>query len=173
MAISNIQTSDPAALAYLLNDTLFRIPEGEQQPIPDNPEDRERQPARFAYYGGNNRRYLFLTEDEQHEWMSPAALEALSKTLAALKLSVADIALLNLGKLPAMPSGAQLISFFKPKVAILLGTSESLFVPDCPVGESVTDETGLTVFRTDSFDALLVDAEKKRQFWTAIKKLLT
>jgi len=147
----SLHTTDPLALRYLMTETIFGM---------DEPTVPGVAP-RFSYYGGNKRNYLFLTHETRYEWMSESALEAFAKTLAALKLSVDDVAVLNVGKLPAVPAKSDLIAFFRPKVVVTLGAA---------LPWDATD--GLTVFEAHSFDEMLVDAEKKRLFWATIKTLL-
>jgi len=137
-----------------MTETIFGIDETEPEALPDTE-------PRFSFYGGNKQNYLFLTQDTQCEWMSVAALDAFTKTLAALKLTPEDIAVLNIEKLGEVPSQSDLIAFFNPKVVIALGAS-------LPWDES----GGIRVFKTHSFDDMLIDAEKKRVFWTTIKTLL-
>lgn len=146
----SLHTMDPVALRYLMTETIFGIDE----PAPG-------RSLQFSFYGGNRRNYLFLTHEIQHEWMSAAALDAFVKTLSALKLSLDDIAVLNMGKLPEIPAKTELIAFFNPKVIVALGA---------PLPWDESDD--FTVFKTYSFDEMLADAEKKRIFWTAIKTLL-
>ncbi|WP_262248453.1 hypothetical protein [Parapedobacter soli] len=132
---------------------------------PEAPEtEAVRKPdsvPQFSFYGQNKREYLFLTDEQQHEWMSEPAMDAFVKTLAALKLTVDDVAVLNLAKLKEPPLIDHLTSVFKPKVVVNLGTS--LAWPE---------QGGVKVFHTSTFDAMLADAEKKRVFWTTIKMLL-
>ncbi|WP_257657962.1 hypothetical protein [Parapedobacter lycopersici] len=168
MALSNIQTADPTALGCLLNETIFGIAEAR----PDGGVDHETESPHFVFYGENKRRYLFLVEDRHHEWMSAPALDAFSRTLAALKLSVGDIALLNLARLPEVPKKTQLTAFFQPRAVVLLGAPPAVFGLDPGVSGQVVDSDGLPVLRTAAFDELLTNDEKKRQFWTAIKQLL-
>lgn len=171
MASSNIQTADPTALGYLLNETIFGIAEA-RLPGPDGGGDPETESPHFAFYGENKRRYLFLVEDRHHEWMSVPALDAFSRTLAALKLSADDIALLNLARLPEVPPKTQLTAFFQPRAVVLLGAPPAVFGLEPGVSGQVVDSDGLPVLRTAAFDELLTNDEKKRQFWTAIKQLL-
>lgn len=164
MRESSLHTVDPTALRYLMTETIFGIDE----PMTDSSDRHSAAPSaapsvslQFSYYGANKRNYLFLTHEPQHEWMSAAALDAFTKTLAALKLSMDDIALLNVGKLSKIPAKTDLITFFKSRIVVALG-----------VPLSWDESDGLTVFKTYSFDEMLVDAEKKRLFWATIKTLL-
>ena len=151
---SSMLTGDPVALRYLMTETIFGIGE----PLDATPEDTTPQ---FSYYGGNRRHFLFLTHDPQNKWMSAAALDAFSKTLGALKLSADDVAVLNMAAFPVVPAVADLVAFFKPKVIVALGATLS-----------GAPSEGVEVFNTHSFDEMLVDAEKKRAFWTTVKTLL-
>jgi hypothetical protein len=164
MPTASINTADPIALRAFMTETIFGV-EGQAITEADKgliqPVSNPKPVAQFSFYGKNQRHYLFLTREEQHEWMPVAALEAFTKTLAALKLTIDDIAVLNVAKLPEMPTADAICAFFKPKVVVLLGAS--LVWPE---------QQDLTVFRTHSFDEMLTDAEKKRIFWTTIKTLL-
>lgn len=169
MSRSAINTTDPVALRYLMTEAVFDVGDGAMtagaEAPPEAPETegvRKPDPApQFTFYGKNKREYLFLTDEKQHEWMSEPAMDAFVKTLAALKLTVDDVAVLNLAKLKEPPLVHHLTLFFKPKVVVNLGTS--LAWPE---------KDGMKVFHTNAFDAMLSDAEKKRVFWTTIKTLL-
>lgn len=132
---------------------------------PEAPEtEAVRKPdpvPQFSFYGKNKREYLFLTDEKQHEWMSEPAMDAFVKTLAALKLAVDDVAVLNLAKLKEPPLVGHLTLVFKPKVVINLGTSFTW-----------PEQDGVKVFHASTFDVMLADAEKKRVFWATIKTLL-
>jgi len=160
----SLHTTNPVALRHLMTETIFGIEEPENasgNPEASVPKTTSGLSLPFAYHGGNKRNLLFLTHETLYEWMSAAALDAFTKTLAALKLSMDDIALLNVGKLSEIPEKSHLLAFFNPKVVVALGVS-------LPWNES----DDLVVFKTYSFDEMLVDAEKKRVFWTTIKTLL-
>lgn len=169
MSLSEINTADPIALRYLMTETIFgvearSISEAGETPkeSPEAESTSKLEPTpHFPFYGKNKRKYLFLIEEQRHEWMSEAAMDAFIKTLAALKLAGDDVALLNLAKLVAPPSVDQLTLFFKPRVVVNLGTSFGW-----------SDQDGATLVQTYSFDEMLADAEKKRLFWTKIKTLM-
>ncbi|MEC3878903.1 hypothetical protein [Parapedobacter sp. 10938] len=152
MSLPTLNTVDPIALRYLMTETVFDAP-AEPAPQPAAPS--------FVCFGQNKRNYLFLTDEKQHEWMPEADMDAFIKTLAALELAEADVALLNLARLAVSPSVDQLMSFFKPQVVVNLGTPFAW-----------PEQDGLHVFHTHAFGEMLADAEKKRVFWTTIKRLL-
>ena len=159
-----------------MTETVFGVGNGEVKAVKDTvaapvdvspvskpePVEIESAAPSFMFLGQNKRNYLFLTDERQHDWMSEAAMDAFVKTLAALKFTMDDVALLNVAKLQEPPSFDDLALFFKPKVVVSLGVS--LRWPE---------REDITVFRTDTFDAMIADAEKKRTFWATIKTLLT
>ncbi|WP_353124717.1 hypothetical protein [Parapedobacter pyrenivorans] len=163
---AKINTSDPIALRYLMTETIFDVAHNAINAVEPPAREAEflgepKQVPRFSFCGQNQRNYLFLTQDRQNEWMSGTAMDAFIKTLAALKLTMDDVAVLNLARLTEAPSVGDLSLFFKPKVVVSLGAS--LVWPE---------QQGIIVFPTHSFDEMLTDAEKKRVFWTTIKTLL-
>ncbi|MGV3763888.1 hypothetical protein [Parapedobacter sp.] len=166
MSQSTINTVDPIALRYLMTEALFAVDGNAAEALAavqkatSEPEPRQAVPS-FDYFGQNKRNYLFLTHEQQHDWMPEAAMAAFIKTLAALNLAEDDVALLNLATLAGPPSVEQLTLFFKPKVVINLGTPFAW-----------PEQEGLNIFHTYAFGEMLADAEKKRAFWTAIKRLL-
>lgn len=169
MSRSAINTSDPIALRYLMTEAVFAVEDGAVtagggtlQVAPETETVRKPDQApQFTFYGKNKRGYLFLTDEKQHEWMSAPAMDAFLKTLAALKLTVDDVAVLNLAKLQEPPLIDHLTLVFNPSVVVNLGTSFAW-----------PEQAAIKVFHTSAFDAMLADAAKKRVFWTTIKTLL-
>ncbi|SFC27261.1 hypothetical protein SAMN05421747_107110 [Parapedobacter composti] len=179
MAMSSIQTTDPAALRYLMTETLFGI--SEEAPVKETGDGLAVAPVapaaeavapKFPFYGKNGRNYLFLASEPQHEWLSSPALDALAKTLAALKLTVDDIALVNLGRLSTSPKQDDIFTFFSPRIMVSLGVPLPWEGLGTPAPNTVLTYHGITVFHTFSFDEMLADAEKKRLFWSTVKTLL-
>lgn len=174
MPKSALNTIDPVALRYLMTEPVFDVGEQVHEDAarapaaaaaaaePEQVKKPEPAAPSFTFLGRNNRNYLFLTDEQQADWMAEPAMDAFVKTLAALKLTVDDVAVLNLAKLAAAPQAGQLVSFFKPRVVVNLGTPFSW--PEQP---------GVKLLDTYSFNEMLADAGKKRTFWTAIKTLLT
>ncbi|SEK72335.1 hypothetical protein [Parapedobacter koreensis] len=173
-----LNTSDPIALRYLMSETVFGIAEGAMDTSGTGQPEKEavgkqEQVPQFVFYGKNKRNYLFLTQEKQHEWMSAAALEAFTKTIAALKLTPDDVAVLNVGALVAIPGKADVLSFFRPKVIVGLGVSVQSIGLDISPSAPMAEHHGITIFHTCTFDEMLTSPEKKRLFWTTIKTLLT
>src|SRR3546814_17636034 len=113
MPPSTINTVNPTALRYLMTETVFGVEEGELRAPLETPTAPP-----FVFFGRNKRNYLFLTHEEQHEWMPEADMDAFVKTLAALKLAEADVALLHLAPTADPPTGEQPAVFVKPTVIL-------------------------------------------------------
>ena len=170
MPKSALNTIDPVALRYLITEPIFDVGEQVDQASapasamasePRQVEKPEPEALSFTFLGQNKRNFLFLTDEQQADWMTGAAMDAFVKTLVALKLTVDDVAVLNIAKLTTRPSSDQLVQFFKPRVVVNLGTPFSWL-----------EQPGVKLLHTHSFNEMLVDADKKRTFWTTIKTLL-
>ena len=176
--MSNINTSNPIALRYLMSETIFvsdeRSGEATVNKAPETPaKEKHEEVLDFVFYGENKSNYLFLTHEQQYQFMSDAALDAFTKTLAALKLTLADVAVFNLGVLPTVPQKEDIISFFKPKVMVFLGVAPQTLGLTAMPYQSVMEYNNIALLHTCTFDEMLADGEKKRLFWTTIKTLLT
>lgn len=126
----------------------------------------------FSFLGENKRHYLFVTHEHAYDYMSSPAMEAFSKTISALKLQLADIAVINLAKYQQPIAIIELFNAFAPEAIILLGLpAKSLGLADTDPN-SIMKHEGIKVFQTYSFETMLTDADKKRDFWTTLKTIL-
>lgn len=173
---SNLNTSDPIALRFLMSETIFVSAERNAEVAMDHVQEPPNQPNEealtFTFYGENKRNCLFLTNEQQHEFMSDEALDAFIKTLSALNMTSADIAVFNLGAGPAIPQQTDVISFFKPRTMVFLGVDPEIIGLAAMSAQTVAEFNGMTLFNTCTFDEMIADARRKRLFWTMIKTLL-
>ncbi len=151
--MSKLQTSDPAALRFLLNETLFVL----EDPVPGVAGSPS-----WVFWGSEKPRVLFLTADSVHGLLSPPAFEAFSKTLSALKLEEKDVALLNTAAQPKPWNFEEGVGFFEPKQIVLLGE----------LGQTRIPATDIPILKSFSFESMLHDNEKKRTFWTQLKAFI-
>ncbi len=170
-----LHTNDPVALAYLMSETLFAIP-GEE----DGRKETSIQVAtpEITFLGKNLSGYLFIFQNYstsgQHR-MPDEEMEAFEKILTALKLSVEDIALLNIAD-PGSITLARLLTFFKPQKTVFLGTDivlngiEDLSNP--PAFHRTVSYQKTEFLHTFSFAEMMTDVDRKRQFWNSLKTLL-
>lgn len=199
-----LSTNDPIALRYLMSETLFDLGE-EQATAPaalssasadsvDAPAaSTDSEPVSFtnkkpelSFLGQNSSGFLFVFQDStmlgQHR-LPEAEMEAFEKILAALKLSLANIALINAAG-PDGPTAAQLVAFFRPLKVVLLGTQISLIESQkiwpeltlhqihTPTLSTRESDPAPQVLHSYSFAEMMDDVAKKRTFWTQLKALL-
>lgn len=139
--------------------------------IPAGPIVTEAPPT-FAFIGENKRRYLFVTDDAQSDFMSAAGLDAFLKTLGARKMALDDVAVFNMARHQGTVAFTDLAMFFKPQAVVLLGASATqVGIPEI-AANSLGKVGDIPVFQTYSFDVLLGDNEKKAAFWPILKSLL-
>lgn len=166
--MTQLNTNNPFALRYLMDDTLFAF----EFDAPINLD----QPTRtthlsFSHLGANKNRILYLIENEAENYFSPAALDAFSKTLNALGLSLEDVAVLNLGQVKEDLVFEDLCAFFNPHKVIFAGASPiKMGVKDLAMNVASTQET-VKLLYTYSFEEMLLDTTKKKLFWQAVKTL--
>jgi len=174
-----LHTEDSVALSYLMSETLFDVREAAKEVSTGEEIKMETNtPVEFIYLGKNLSGFLFVFQDVsragQHR-MPDEEMEAFEKILTALKLSVEDIALLNIAD-PGSITLAGLLTFFRPQKTVLLGTDivlngiEDLSNP--PALHRTISYQQTEFLHTFSFTEMMTDVDKKRQFWNSLKTLL-
>lgn len=126
----------------------------------------------FSFLGENRQGYLFVTHDPHSDYMSAEGMDAFTKTLAARKLALTDVAVFNLARHAGEVAVADLVSFFKPRAVILLGLEATRLGMPALVFNAIGTAGDVTVFQTYSFDEMIEDAAKKNAFWPVLKSLL-
>ncbi len=166
--MASLNTLNPNALRYFINETLYSF---EITPVDETaPIDPPTTPA-YAYLGENRKNFLFILENQQHSFFSEAALDAFSKTIMALGLTMADIAVYNLDMSSGSTDIGPLLSFFNPKKLVFSGVSPldlGLTKGDLNV---VFEHGNSSCLFTYSFEEMLTDTQKKKLFWTQLKTL--
>lgn len=192
--MSTLNTTNPIALRYLMSETLFSL-SGDVAVSEDTPgkevitqdgialpssrldpvaagKPAEPKPE-IHFLGGNKGHILFVTDSPDYEYMSPAALDAFEKVLGAVKLTLDDVALWNRQSVKQDLDWDDLTQRFAPTLLIQLAVDLSgLGVPSLTLN-TAGEHQGIKVFQTSSFEAMLTDVDKKRQFWVVFKSLLS
>lgn len=173
-----MQTRNPVALQQLMTETVFAIPDtvsASVEPIrlteQTTPSTAD-QTLTFKYWGENQKKYLFVTHDEQHEYLSPLSTEAFHKILTALELDQSHVAITNISGATNIDK-QQLLLFFKPKVVILFDVGPKISGMQLQKENVTWEEQGVSYYQAFTFEQILEDTEKKRAFWNIIKTLLT
>lgn len=169
MALLN--TDNPYALRFLLDDTMYAFDASPHEPKDDDTRYKPLQRAAFSYLGSNNKNILYLVENGREAYFSPEAHEAFSKTVFALGLSIDDISVLNLSSMREETSFEDLFSFFKPSKVIFAGPKpQKIGLEDIALNNS-TQIKQVKMLYTYSFEEMLSDVHKKKIFWQAVKAL--
>jgi len=173
--MSVLKITDPLALRLIMTDDLYLIDKQVKQapliiePQPDTIEHTPAPPV-FNYSGENNKYILILVNDENHEILNPADLASLTKILAAKKLELRDVAIVNLHKPPASNFEA-LKNFFSSSKLVLFGINPGeINLPDISNNEIIRHE-GTKILATYSFAEMGNDTNKKLLFWNEMKQL--
>ena len=163
--MARLNTTNPLALHHLLDDTLYGVETKQVQ------TQKMGNTASFNFLGENKQHILYLVENSQSTYFSAPAQDAFIKTIQALSLSLADVAVLNIYNLSTSFELEHIISFFKPIKLILAGLHpQSIKLPAFPLNTQ-TVHLGIKILYTHSFEEMLSDNQKKKAFWLAIKTL--
>lgn len=164
--MGELNTTNPAALRFLMNEDLYLVDpvQGVQGSAAEGSS-----PA-FDYLGENNRYLLLLVHIPQQKNLPSQEMDALINTLKAKKMSLYDVALLNIAHYPSATFD-NLKDFFVCKTLVLLGVAPQQIQLQKVALNSITAIDNVTVLATYSFAEMLADTDKKRAFWNEMKKL--
>ncbi|WDF68125.1 hypothetical protein PQ465_17730 [Sphingobacterium oryzagri] len=180
--MGSLITHNPAALQALMSETIFTngtadvvaapetaVPESER--IVENiaPVTTEE----FIYQGDKSTGILFILRYPAYPYFSPQAEEAFVKTIGALKLTLQNVAVLNLANAHNPNDFKRIMTFFEPKKITLLGVEPaSLNLPT--IGHNAYMKGRIaTVFNTFSFEEMFADVDKKKLFWNEFKTFIS
>lgn len=179
--MGNLTTDNPIALQYLMSETLFTSGY-ETDSLPTSRVAKEQPKSsiefdvsadEFVYKGNRSSGILFVLRYPDYPYFSPNAEEAFVKTIGALGLSLADVAIVNLAN-PQNPNEfRKIMDFFSPKKITLLGVEpQSLALPIIAHNSYMKGRIA-TVFNTFSFEEMFLDVNKKKLFWSEFKTFIT
>ena len=127
----------------------------------------------FVSLGNNQKKVLLLVKDDQAVYLPDHDLNFLLGVLTACKLTMADVALLNLHQNP--DAGYQsLMKAFKPGIVICFGIElhELAFPLEFPHYQ-LQAYNKQTYLAAPSLKVLAVNVEEKKRLWTCLKKLFS
>lgn len=164
----NLTTKNPVALQILMNETMYSI--GERAPV--YPAAESLGTNIFEYQGDKTTGVLFILRYPEYPYFSPQAEDAFEKTIGALDLSKANVAIVNLAN-PKNPNDWKLImEFFKPKKVTLLGVEPASLKLPLIAHNSYMKGRMAVVFNTFSFEEMFSDVAKKKLFWNEFKTFI-
>jgi hypothetical protein len=173
--MSRLLTQKPIAIRILMNEAIFSSPVLDELTDSSLADENltqngdvlfEDEDSDFLYWGSNEREMLFLLRSPTFDYFSVEAEDAFLKTLAALKLTIEDVAVVNFEK--TNKSFDEVKEVLNSKICIYCdGENEenrSFF-------NKLVEKDGFTLLYTYSFEEMLTDINKKRAFWNAIKEI--
>ncbi len=125
----------------------------------------------FDFLGGNKKNILILVNVADFVHLSDDNLQFLTNVLAACKLSIADVAILNLHRLSQYDE-ILLKDFFKPNTIIYFDIDFSNLDTVIPNQlYEVTTITNINYLRTQSLQLIAENIEAKKQLWNCLKMI--
>jgi hypothetical protein len=121
------------------------------------------EPAIISYKGGNEKGILILVEDSTHEFLNENDLTYLLKILGAVKLSLADIALVNVHR---SKNYAEL-----DYEQVLIFTSNHSFQLPNSTKYTPSQLEGLQILLADPLDQIAASVELRKALWGSLKAI--
>jgi len=176
MSLNNVKL-DPFLLAEMYKDVL--VEDHEPGPQHTGPYPEKKQPLvtksgheeSWKYLGDFKKKILFIVHYERAVFIPDDQLNFLTTILSACKLSLADIAILNLAN---APSGIykHIQKKFKSNVAILIGiTPEKLEMPINFPDFQVQPFDSCTFLSAPGIEQMENDKLLKSKLWVSLRKI--
>lgn len=120
--------------------------------------------------GGNEKNILFLVKDSQNKFLDDEEMNLLSNLITACKLTMADIALVNLANTPL--TYQQLADNLQPKKILIFGISTvelglPFAIPNFQI-QAFNEQTFMTAPPLHQF---LKNKDLKKELWACLQKL--
>ncbi len=180
--MGSLITHNPAALQALMSETIFTNGTADVVAAPETAAPESERiveniapvtTEEFIYQGDKSNGILFILRYPAYPYFSPQAEEAFVKTIGALKLTLQNVAVLNLANAHNPNDFKRIMTFFEPKKITLLGVEPaSLNLP--AIGHNAYMKGRVaTVFNTFSFEEMFADVDKKKLFWNEFKTFIS
>lgn len=163
MSLDDIQLV-PSLAAGLYKKTLVAI---------DNHQSETEAPKKgsFAVLGSNGQRVCILVNEENFPFLSDENLQFLTGILAACKLGMADVALVNAAKTAGL-NYPLLNDELKPSVILFFGTDPAAAgLPLQFPHYQLQKYNSQTFLSAPSLKTLAEDKEEKKKLWLSLKTL--
>lgn len=125
----------------------------------------------FEFLGNNAKQIVLLVEETEQKYLIEDDLSFLSKILAAVNKTLADVAILNCYNNPSV-NYDNLMEHLKPaKIIFFAVKAEDLGFPLQFATYKPQNYNGQTYLASESLKTLQVNVEDKKLFWAALKQL--
>lgn len=160
-------TEDLYVIDAPLSPTPNPVAEIKTEPVAETKKE-ERKELSFDYLGENNRYFLILLDDMSHPMLNTPHKEMLMKIMAAKKLELRDLAIVNLAKYPGATFG-DLKNFFTCSKLALFGIApQRIGLP--PLSANTAEKHMDTrILATFGLEEMSSNNDKKREFWNIMK----
>jgi hypothetical protein len=178
-------THNPYALRFLMTEDLYdlgdstqlakgelrpgeTLPETITEPHAEKIEEDQVELVSFNYLGENNRYFLIVVDDKSHPELNTPHKEMLMKIMAAKKLELRDLAILNIANYPHA-NFVQLKDFFSCNRVTFFGIDpRTLGLP--AIGANQTGKhLDVKILATFALEEMSSNTDKKREFWNVMK----
>lgn len=186
--MSRLITKNPIAIRQLMSETIFQPDELVEVDKPSESEQLRKTPTaietstkdqvialkkddlieneELLYWGDFGKALVYFVDNPDADYFSEAAKEAFLKTLTALKLTLSDVAVINLYRLSFSISDIK--KQLNPKILVYSTGPREGYEQRF---NQFFDEEASQVLITYTFEEMLTSNEKKRAFWNAIKEM--
>ncbi|QNL51271.1 hypothetical protein H8S90_06765 [Olivibacter sp. SDN3] len=169
--MAHLNTTDPVVLGYLMDDLIYTFQTNETSNVPSIDTISNKPITGYTFLGENKQHILYLIEDQQYEYFSEKALDAFSKTVQALNLSMVDVAVMNVARQSTEITFEKIVHFFNPQKIIFSGPSPDQYgLPQLPLNQAAK-EKNIHMLYTYTFEEMLQEINKKKTFWMQVKNL--
>ncbi len=183
LQMGKLITHNSNALRFLMNEDLYDLGDAVQSDIhpiipkeiittptiePAPEIEKEELPVSFNYLGENNRYFLILVDDKTHPELNTPHKEMLMKIMAAKKLELRDLAILNLAKYPEANFG-HLKDFFSCNRITLFGIDPQRIGLTGLGANQPGKHLDVKVLATFGLEEMSSNTDKKREFWNVMK----
>ncbi len=166
MSLDNIQLNT-RVVADLYRNTLINL---ENDQLAGTASDTTKT---LEFLGNNAQQILLLIEEKEHKYLSENDLAFLSKILAAVNTTLADVAIINCYNNP-LANYENLMEHFKPaKIIFFQVKAEALGFPLQFADYKPQNYNGQTYLSSVSLKTLQESVADKKLFWAALKQLFT
>ena len=136
-------------------------------------ENNGKNETGLKFLGGNKRGIILLVENKEATYLPGVLLDFLMEILTACKLSMEDVALVNIAKYNNFHYN-EIVNQLDPKVFIVFGLSLSAIGLPFKIPEfqlQVFDK--ITYLSAPSISQLQADKELKRSLWSCLKQIFS
>jgi hypothetical protein len=131
-------------------------------------------PSDIKYLGNNQQRITILVKNSSEVFLADEELSLLTKMITACKLTLADIAIVNIAQTPAVISSIH--EFLQPQKVLMLGVdSQDIQLPMSFPEYRVQPHGPCTYLMAPPLSLMTSESDQARniksQLWTALKQL--